>query len=94
MMASKPKRRRITFRIEAPYAEKVVLMGDFNQWDETRHKMNKTKGGTWEKTVVIFPGQYEYKFLVDGQWQRDPVNETVCRNCFGTLNSVIVVKPA
>ena len=69
-------------------------MGDFNQWDEARHKMKKTTSGTWEKTVVIPPGQYEYKFLVDEKWQRDPANEMICQNCFGTLNSVITVKPA
>jgi 1,4-alpha-glucan branching enzyme len=94
MKASKPKRRRITFRFEAPYADKVSLMGDFNQWDETRHKMRKTTRGKWEKTVVIPPGQYEYKFLVDEKWLLDPANEIVCQNCFGSMNSIIVVKLA
>ena len=46
------------------------------------------------KTDIIPPGEYEYKFLVDGQWQRDLSNEMVCKNCFGTLNNVMVVKPA
>jgi len=41
---------------------------------------------------MIFPGRYEYKFLVDGEWHRDPVNQEVCDNDFGTLNSVIFVK--
>lgn len=93
MDVSKVKRRRVTFSLEAPYADKVSLAGDFNRWNATRHPMKKDTRGTWIKTVIIPPGQYEYKFLVDGQWQRDPVNETVCRNCYGSLNSVIVVKP-
>ena len=94
MSVSKEKRRRVTFSLEAPYAEKVSLAGDFNRWNATRHPMKKSAGGTWVKTVIIPPGQYEYKFLVDGQWQRDPANERVCKNRLGTLNSVIIVKPA
>ena len=31
------KRRRVTMTYEAPYAEAVSLMGDFNQWNEKKH---------------------------------------------------------
>lgn len=94
MKVHKIKRRRVTFSLKAPFAKKVSLMADFNQWDESRHPMKKTERETWEKTVVIPPGQYEYKFLVDGNWQQDPTNETVRQNRFGTLNNLIIVKPA
>jgi 1,4-alpha-glucan branching enzyme len=81
----------VTFRIDAPDAQKVFLVGDFNGWDDTRHPMNKGREGSWSKAVMVVPGRYEYKFMVDGEWHRDPANPEVCENCFGTLNSVILV---
>ena len=93
MKVTKVKRRRVTLSLKAPFANKVSLMADFNQWDEARHPMKKTAKETWEKTVVVPPGKYEYKFLVDEKWQQDPTNEMVCQNRFGTLNNVIIVKP-
>ena len=45
--------------------------------------------GTWEKTVMLPPGQYEYKFLVDGKWTIDPQNNQTSQNDFGALNSIL-----
>jgi 1,4-alpha-glucan branching enzyme len=89
---SMPKRRRIEFRIEMPEARQVILMGDFNQWNPKIHPMRKDPDGVWRKTVMIFPGQYEYRFWVDGEWVNDPNNLKRCPNCFGSENNVIEVK--
>lgn len=85
----KPKRRRVTFSLEDTRASEVILMGDFNGWDPAKHPMKNDGNGTWNKTVIIPAGQYEYKFLVDGRWKEDPRNERRRPNCFGTLNSVL-----
>jgi hypothetical protein len=53
--------------------------------------MKRLDNGRWEKIVTLAPGQYQYKFLVDGKWRRDPANDNLCPNCFGTLNNVISV---
>jgi 5'-AMP-activated protein kinase regulatory beta subunit len=87
----KAKRRRVTLSLESPNAKDVILMGDFNKWNAKTHPMKKGKNGVWTKTVMLFPGRYEYKFMVDGQWQNDPGNDQACLNCFGTHNNVIVV---
>ena len=83
------KRRRITFSFEATAANEVILMGDFNNWNPKKHPMKNDGSGTWNKTVVISPGKYEYKFFVDGEWKKDPRNGQTCSNCFGTQNSVL-----
>ena len=83
------KRRSLTFLLEASEAKKVFLAGDFNNWDPERHPMRKDENGTWKKRLILFPGNYEYKFLVDGQWTEDPRNNRRCPNCFGSYNSVI-----
>lgn len=83
------KRRRVTFSIEAPSAEKVTLTGDFNDWNVKKHPMKNQGNGMWNKTVMLQPGKYEYKFVIDGNWQEDPGNQQICANRFGTLNSIL-----
>lgn len=87
--SSNAKKRRITFSISAPAAEEVILLGDFNGWDPVKHPMKQDSNGMWKKIVMVPPGRYEYKFLVDGQWQLDPENVQICTNCFGTRNHYI-----
>ena len=86
------KRRRVTMTFEAPYAEAVSLMGDFNQWDEKKHPMKKGKQGLWQKIIMVQPGRYGYRFLVDGQWRNDPANDQICANYFGSTNNILEVK--
>ncbi|MFC1811385.1 glycogen-binding domain-containing protein [Thermodesulfobacteriota bacterium] len=83
------KRRRVTFTLEATEAKEVVLMGAFNKWNPKTHPMKNDGNGIWNKTVVLAPGQYEYKFLIDGNWREDPQNSQMCSNCFGSQNSIL-----
>jgi 1,4-alpha-glucan branching enzyme len=87
----KPKRCKITFSLTSPDAKEVILMGDFNQWNPKVHPMKKNKTGVWEKVTLLFPGTYEYRFMVDGQWENDPNNAQTRTNQFGTKNNFIVV---
>lgn len=86
-------RKRITLSLSAPHAEGVYLMGDFNEWNKKAHPMKQETEGDWKKTIMLQPGRYEYRFLVDGRWQNDPNNYQVCPNSFGTVNNVLVVSP-
>ena len=87
----KIQRRRITFKLEAPEAKEAILVGDFNSWDLKKHTMKKDNKGRWTKIVTLAPGRYEYKFLVDGQWQNDPGNDQMVHNSFGTVNNILNV---
>jgi 1,4-alpha-glucan branching enzyme len=84
----KVKSQKVIFSIAAPKAKEVFLAGDFNNWDHKAHPMKKDSNGVWKKSVMLSPKQYEYKFLVDGDWKEDPQNDQICSNCFGTVNSV------
>ena len=77
------------FSMDAAQAEEVILMGDFNNWNPKLHPMKSAGDGIWSKTVMLYPGKYEYKFLVDGDWKEDPRNDKTCPNCFGTQNNVL-----
>ena len=85
----KIKRRKVIFSLDFSGANEVILMGDFNKWDPMVHSMKKDGNGFWTKSIMIPPGKYEYKFLIDGQWKEDPGNEQACLNCFGTMNSIL-----
>lgn len=87
----KTGKKRITFTLKNQTASQVSLVGEFNGWDEKKHPMKRVGEGTWTKTVVLLPGQYQYRFMVDGIWAGDPENPETCRNCFGSENNVIRV---
>jgi len=89
--SNKAQRRRVTLSISAPHAEAVFLVGDFNQWNEKMHPMRQEADGVWKKSILVQPGRYEYRFLVDDQWQNDPSNDHLCPNCFGTENNILDV---
>lgn len=86
-------KRRITFSVMAPRAREVSLAGDFNQWRQDTHPMKMGKHGQWTRTVFVAPGEYQYKFVVDGEWKTDEKNPKKRRNSFGTRNSIIKVAP-
>jgi 1,4-alpha-glucan branching enzyme len=71
-------------------AKEVYLAGDFNNWDERTHRMTR-RGRRFHKSVHLEPGEYQYKFVVDGEWRTDPAAPSQVPNPFGTLNSVIRV---
>lgn len=54
-------------------AKSVLLSGNFNAWNTAELSMSRTKTG-WEIPYVLAPGNYEYKFIVDGRWMADPAN--------------------
>jgi 1,4-alpha-glucan branching enzyme len=60
------------FQIEAPEAEKVLLVGDFTQWQQKPVTMRKGKDGRWTASVELAPGPHAYRFIVDGEWCDDP----------------------
>ena len=72
-------------------AKDVVLSGTFNRWDENYFKMNHTERG-WELTLNLKPGDYEYKFIVDGKWIEDPTNPAKKVNEYDGYNSIIHLK--
>lgn len=71
-------------------AKEVIVSGSFNKWNEHLFKMYKIENG-WELKVEMKPGEYEYRFIVDGQWMEDPSNPDKVRNEFSEYNSHINV---
>jgi 1,4-alpha-glucan branching enzyme len=84
-----PKTARASFSVCAEAGSSVFLAGSFNNWDPTAKAMDDKKGdGTFTATVSLLPGDYQYKFVIDGTWCVDPECSEWVQNEHGTLNSV------
>lgn len=68
---------------------RVQLVADFTDWRPVA--MRKQKNGDYVCIVPLGSGTYEYKFIIDGQWQMDSDNHCWAPNPFGTMNSVAQV---
>ena len=69
----------------------MSVAGTFNAWDSLATPLSKTKDGEWRFHTDLAPGEYEYRFIVDGVWQEDPHATNAVPNPFGGRNSVLRV---
>ena len=88
---AKSLKQKVTFSVQVSDAQTVQLAGDFTGWQESPVALRKAKDGRWQKTVSLSPGNYEYRLLVDGQWQDDPHCPARRPNPFGSQNCVLQV---
>jgi 1,4-alpha-glucan branching enzyme len=88
-MAKKTKTaKNQTFRLIDPDAERVLLAGDFTDWQKGAIPMEKGANGLWSATVKLSPGTHNYLFIVDGEWCSDPECTARVPNPFGSQNMV------
>jgi len=79
------------FAIAVNANQAVHLAGSFNHWTPEPMKWNDGSGA-WERSVELKPGRWSYKFIVDGEWVRDPENPFEEQSEYGGINSVIEVQ--
>lgn len=89
---NKGKTIKVTFYTHTlPEAENVFLSGDFNDWDETSDQMAKLKDGRFKLVMKLEPGrEYQFRYLVDGEWHNDWEADKYVSNPFSGDNSVVV----
>ncbi len=86
------KIKKTEFSLLAPDASTAFIAGNFNQWDLSSHPLKKNKQGVWKISLALDPGQYEYRFYVDGEWENDPHCHCFIENPFGTLNCLRILE--
>ena len=69
-----PRIRFIKFKLRAPNAKSVCLIGEFNAWKAGSFPLVKKSRGEWEAILPLPAGTYHYLFLVDGKPSIDPAN--------------------
>lgn len=62
-MGSIPHDHGTTFRLWAPHAESVAVMGSFNNWSPTANPMSREENGNWVTTIseAHVGGEYKYR---------------------------------
>jgi 1,4-alpha-glucan branching enzyme len=91
LVPKKSNKQKVSFNLLAPQAQNVLLAADFTNWEQSPLSLKKMKGGLWKGSVSLPPGSYEYRFIVDGQWQDDPDCPNHRLNRFGVQNCVCKV---
>jgi hypothetical protein len=84
---------RVLFRVEAPEDATVTLVGDFNGWNPTATPLAYAGRGVWEADVPLAPGEYEYKYVVNGRWLLDRSNPDEVSGEDGSIRSRLEVLP-
>jgi Glycogen recognition site of AMP-activated protein kinase len=89
-----PDAKSVSFILDWPSAEKVAVLGSFNNWSPQHDLMHRNQSdGTWQLTIELRPGRYAYVFMVDDTkiiadpralWEQDDE--------FGTRNSIITIE--
>jgi hypothetical protein len=77
---------------DAAGAQKVSVVGDFNDWDSAAAPMTRFgANGPWTATVKVTPGRHLYAFMVDGNLVADPRAPTARDLDYGGDASVMMV---
>ncbi len=74
-------------------SKEVSVVGDFNNWDRKQGMMEFVeKENKWTKKLLLKPGNYRYKFLIDTNfWQVDKNSTKFSDDGFGGQCSVLTV---
>jgi hypothetical protein len=82
----------VQFFVEAPRAQSVELVGDFNGWEPTIALEDLDGDGVWTGRVPLEAGVHEYMFVLDGtSWVPDPNAESYADDGFGQMNSIVAI---
>jgi len=83
--------RKTLFHLRAPSARSVKLVADFTDWEKYPLDMIQCDEGNWFAIVPLTPGNYSYRFIVDGEWFNDPRAAATSPNPFGTSNTIVQI---
>lgn len=91
LILKNPSLQKHTFKYKPKKKTNTVTVeGSFNNWNKTSHPMYDADGdGVYKLDVVLEPGSYTYKFVVDGEEIEDPANPLKAPTGFESFNSVL-----
>ena len=88
---------KVKFQLPKEYthdAQKVQVVGDFNDWSKDAGLMKKQRNGNFVMTLDLLTGaEYQFRYLLDGEkWENDPAADKYTpNNICGADNSAVVV---
>lgn len=79
----------VQFELDQPGAKQVYLAGEMTHWEQGKKPMHRDADGKWRLGVDLAPGQWVYKFIVDGKWIADPAGAQHDADGQGGLHSFV-----
>jgi 1,4-alpha-glucan branching enzyme len=82
---------KVTFTVPAEEANKVTVVGSFNEWNEKATPLKKLKNGSFKGTVDLESGKsHEFRYLIDGTYVNEQNADGLTWNDYaGAENSVL-----
>ncbi|UCG51146.1 MAG: hypothetical protein JSW58_13240 [Candidatus Latescibacterota bacterium] len=85
--------RPVTLTYNDPDANSVAVIGNFNGWSAANSNLRKNEFGEWEISLILKPGRYVYRFLVNNRSEvLDPSSPQQEPDGYGGWNSVLFVR--
>jgi len=82
----------VAFVLHDHVARQVQVLGSWDGWRAPGLLAEAVEPGVWRTVIALPPGQYGYKFLLDGaRWLDDPSNPRKAPDGLGGLNSVLSI---
>lgn len=85
---------KVTFELHSVVANKVNIVGDFNNWNTNATSMKKSERGGFTVTINLEKGrEYEFLYLIDKCiWEVEREADRFTKSPYGYCdNSVVVI---
>ncbi|WP_426060252.1 alpha-amylase family glycosyl hydrolase [Hymenobacter sp. B1770] len=92
-MGAVPHAAGTTFRVWAPHAEAVAVIGSFNEWDAARNTLQLEGDGYWATDVAGAQPGDEYKYRITHQGREFDRNDPYARQVTNSAGSSVVHNP-
>jgi len=96
-MGAIPNAKGVTFRVWAPHAEKVYVIGTFNDWSKTSTPMAREENGYWSTDVPGAKAGDEYKYMIHApvDWKLSPFYriDPYARKVTNSMSNGIIYDP-
>jgi 1,4-alpha-glucan branching enzyme len=72
-------------------ADKVTVVGDFNNWEKEATPLEKQKNGDFTTILELDAGkEYRFRYLIDGQrWENDWNADKYVKSLYDVEDSVV-----
>ncbi len=86
------RRRFVAFSTSAPLASDVRITGDFTGWTLGGIPLWDEGDGSWRTLLSLYPGVYEYRMVIDGDWADHAEARDRMVNPYGGENCILIVR--
>lgn len=76
------------------WAERINLVGDFNNWDQESLPFQRGHAGNWQVELELDVGrEYRFRYLLDGEhWRDDWHADKYAPHPYGGFDSILVAE--